>query len=521
MSIDPISALEGVLTIPELLTHAAHRYGQSLAIEDERSLTYRELGDIVRRAAKAFMARGVDRGDRVAIWAPNGWRWIVAALGLQTAGAVLVPLNTRFKGREAAYILRKSGAKLLLTVDSFLGIDYSALLREEALPTLQETLLLSSGDGSDRWDAFLKVGEGLSDEAVRERMMDLGSKDPSDILFTSGTTGNPKGVLTTHGQNLRTYEIYTRTMGLQAGDRYLIVNPFFNTFGYKAGWLSALMCGATVLPHAVFDALEILKRIERDRVSVLPGPPTLYQSILALPNFRDYDRSTLRLATTGSSTVPTELVRRMKTDLGFNTVLTAYGMTETSGVISMCSPSDDVETVATTSGRAIEGVQVRVIDERGHDLPSNSPGEVLVRGFNIMQGYFEDSEETAKAIDAQGWLHTGDIGVVNEGGYIRITDRKKDMFIVGGFNCYPAEIENILLSHPDILQAAVVGMADERLGEVAKAYLVPRPGAALEPEAVITWARSNMANYKVPRAVELRAALPLNASGKVQKFLLK
>jgi len=521
MSSAAASEFEGVSTLPALLDHAALRYGSLNAIEDGRVFTYTELAAAVREAAKAFIAHGVLRGERVAIWAPNGWRWIVAALGLQSAGAVLVPLNTRFKGREAGYILRKSRVRLLFTVDRFLGIDYRELLRGERLPDLEETWLLADGGGADGWDGFLTSGHGLDSSALEERLRQIDAEDYSDILFTSGTTGNPKGVPTTHRQNLRTYEIYTRVMGLSAGDRYLIVNPFFNTFGYKAGWLSALMRGATVLPHAVFDAAEILQRIERDRISVLPGPPTLYQSLLGLPGVEQYDLASLRLATTGSSTVPTELVRRMKADLGFKTVLTAYGMTETSGVISMCSPADDVETVASTSGRPIDGVEVRVIDEAGSEAPPGRPGEILVRGFNIMQGYFEDPQESARTLDGEGWLHTGDIGVVDGRGYIRITDRKKDMFIVGGFNCYPAEIENVLLSHPDILQAAVIGIPDARLGEVAKAYVIPRPGAALSPEAIIDWARAQMANYKVPRAVELRAALPLNASGKVQKFLLK
>ena len=514
--------LEGVRTIPQLVAYAASRFAAQVAIEDQGEvLTYIDLEQAVRDMARACIANGVEAGDRVAIWAPNTARWIVSALGAQMAGAILVPMNTRLKGREAGFLLRRSGAKLLLTVSDFLGINYPDLLREESLPQLEQIVLLS-GFGRDMgWESFLRTGARVADEIVQQRLDRLQGDDLSDILFTSGTTGNPKGVMTTHEQNLRVYRNYSRVLGLRVGDRYLIVNPFFSTFGYKAGWLSALMRGATVLPHAVFDAPKILDRIERDRITVLPGPPTLYQTLLALPNLRDFDLSSLRCAITGAASIPVELIERMRSDLGFDTVLTGYGLTETCGVVSVCADTDDAKTIATTSGKAAEGVQMRVVDDAGRDVAAGTPGEIIARGYNIMKGYFQDPEETARAIDAAGWLHTGDIGVLDERGYIRITDRKKDMFIVGGFNCYPAEIENILLCHPAVMQAAVIGVPDERLGEVARAYIVLKPGASLTPEEIILWSRQNMANYKVPRSVEIRTALPMNASGKVQRFALR
>jgi acyl-CoA synthetase (AMP-forming)/AMP-acid ligase II len=327
--------------------------------------------------------------------------------------------------------------------------------------------------------------------------------------------------MTTHGQNLRVFEVYTAALGLRAGDRYLIVNPFFHSFGYKAGWLSSIMRGATILPHAVFDVPTVLERVERERVTVLPGPPTLLQGILDHPDRERYDLSSLRLTITGSASVPVELIKRLQAETTFETILTGYGLTETSAVVSVCSHDDDPETIANWSGRAIPDIEVKVVDDDGHELPRGEAGEVWVRGYNVTPGYWEEPEQTAATIDADGWLHTGDIGIMNDRDYVRITDRKKDMFIVGGFNAYPAEIENMLLGFEKIAQAAVVGIPDDRLGEVGMAFVVPRAGAELTPDEVVAWSREHMANFKVPRAVEIVDAFPLNASGKVLKYELR
>jgi acyl-CoA synthetase (AMP-forming)/AMP-acid ligase II len=308
---------------------------------------------------------------------------------------------------------------------------------------------------------------------------------------------------------------------LREGDRYLVVNPFFHTFGYKAGFLSAIMRGATTIPHAVFEPASVMQRVEEERATVLPGPPTLYQSILNSPEREKYDLSSLRLAVTGAAVVPVELIKRMRSELSFETILTAYGLTEATGVVTMCNPGDDAETIARTSGCAIPGTEVEVVDADGNALPPGTPGEVVVRGYNVMKGYFEDPGETRKAIDERGRLHTGDVGVMDERGYLRITDRTKDMFIVGGFNAYPAEIENELLAHEAIAQAAVVGAPDERLGEVGVAFVVPRAGKGVDPLQVVAWSRDRMANYKVPRRVVVVDALPMNASGKVLKYELR
>jgi HIP---CoA ligase len=281
------------------------------------------------------------------------------------------------------------------------------------------------------------------------------------------------------------------------------------------------MMGATILPQAVFDAEQVLARVPRDRVSVLPGPPTLYQTILNHPARDEHDLASLRLAVTGAAAIPVELIVRMREEMTFETIITGYGLTETCGIATMCRYDDDPETIATTSGRAIPGVEVRVVDEHGAEAPRGEPGEVVIRGYNVMRAYLDEPEETAAAIDSDGWLHTGDVGVMDERGYLEITDRTKDMFIVGGFNAYPAEIENLLLRNEAIAQVAVVGVPDDRMGEVGMAFVVPRPGAQVTPEELITWSGSEMANYKVPRYVEIVDELPLNATGKVLKYELR
>jgi acyl-CoA synthetase (AMP-forming)/AMP-acid ligase II len=503
-------------TTPQLVRDAARRFGDRPAIVDgDVSLSFAELSDRIDEAAGALAASGIEPGDRVAVWAPNGWEWVVAGLGAHAAGAVLVPINTRFKGREAAYVLDRSGSKVVFTATGFLDTDYVGMLRDAGCSVPAVILRGEPSQGTTSWREFLDHRHGDRPLPATE------PTDLSDVIFTSGTTGRPKGVMATHGQTLRVFEVWSRGVGLREGDRYLIVNPFFHTFGYKAGILACLMRGATMYPQAVFDADETLRRIARDRITVLPGPPTLYQSILPHPDRDARDLSSLRLAVTGAAVVPVELIRRMREELTFETILTAYGLTESTGTATMCRPGDDAETIATTSGCAIEGTDVRVVDDGGRECPRGEPGEVVVRGFNVMRGYLDDPEATAEAIDRDGWLHTGDIGVMDERGYVRITDRKKDMFIVGGFNVYPAEVENELLSHDAVAQAAVVGAPDERLGEVGVAFIVPRPSATIDPDELVAWCRDRMANFKVPRRVEIVDSLPLNASGKVLKYELR
>jgi acyl-CoA synthetase (AMP-forming)/AMP-acid ligase II len=458
------------LTIPAVLAAAADRHGDRDAVVDgDERRTYRELLGDAEAFAGALAAAGVSPGERVAVWAPNSLRWIVAALGVWQAGAVLVPVNMRFKGAESADSLSRSGARVLVTIGDFLGTDYAGLLDSAgvALPQLAARVFV---DGRS-WDEFLATSR-------RAPRVDRAADDPSDILFTSGTTGVPKGVVQTHGRTLQVARDWVEMTGLTAGDRYLMVNPYFHMFGLKAGILACIFAGATMYPEPVFDVDRALARVAAERITVLPGAPTLYQSILDHPDRHRYDLSSLRIAVTGAADIPVELIRRVHDELPFPTIVTGYGLTE-AGTATATAPGDDVETIATTVGRPRPGFELRLVDGNDADVGPGETGEVLLRGGSVMSHYLDDPEATKKALSDEGWLRTGDLGVLDERGCLRIVGRSKDMFIVGGFNAYPAEIENLLLRHADIRQAAVIGVPDERLGEEVKAFVVPRPGAAV------------------------------------------
>ena len=498
-----------------LITAAKLKPDKPAIIDGDRTVTFSELHQQVRQLAKGFIAAGFEHGERFAIWAPNSISWEIAALAGQMVGCALVPINTRNKGGETEDILNRSGCRGVFYSPEFLGIRYADIVATINTPKVRHRVDM---DALHEW---MPAAGDVSDTALEKRAALVGPETLADVLYTSGTTGAPKGVMCNHGQNIRVFEAWSRGVTLGERDEYLIVNPYFHSFGYKAGWLAALMNRVTVYPMPVFDLDECLRLIDAKRISFLPGAPTVFQSLLNHPTRNRHDLSSLRCAVTGAASVPVELVKDMKRVLGFDAVYTAYGLTESTGVVSLCKPGDDFETIATTSGRPMDEIEVRIVDADGSPRPTGALGEIWVRGYNVMQGYLDDAEATAEAITEDGWLKTGDIGYFTDKGYLRITDRVKDMYICGGFNCYPAEIENILLGHPNIADVAVIGVSDERLGEVGHAHVVPRIASAADERNVIDWARDNMANYKAPRFVTFLEALPRNASGKVQKFKLQ
>jgi acyl-CoA synthetase (AMP-forming)/AMP-acid ligase II len=506
-----------------MLASSEDRFGDLVAIRDgDTSLTYPELARAARHFAAALVESGVDPGDRVAIWCFNCVEWVVAVLGIFSAGAVLVPINTRFKGPEAADMLARSGARGLVTVTDFLDTDYVAMLEAtgEQLPAL-ETVVIAHGRGTRDaigWQDFVDRATPEALGEVGRRSAALGPDDPSDILFTSGTTGVPKGVVMTHGRTLIVATDWVAMTGLRAGDVYLQVNPYFHMFGLKAGILASVAAGATMLPEPVFDVERVLTRVGSEHVTVLPGAPTIYQAILDHPTRAAHELSSLRVAVTGAADIPVELIRRVHAELPFDTIVTGYGLTE-GGTACATEKGDDPEAIASTVGRPRPSFEMRVVGEGDRELGTGEAGEVLLRGGSVMAGYLDDPEETAKVLSADGWLRTGDLGVIDETGRLRIVGRVKDMFIVGGFNAYPAEIENALLRHPAIRQAAVIGIPDRRLGEVGMAFVVL--SADVSEADIIGWSREQMANYKVPRAVEILDALPLNATGKVVREELR
>ncbi|MFD8566871.1 FadD3 family acyl-CoA ligase [Streptomyces sp. NPDC059639] len=518
---------DGPLTLPGVLAAAAATRPDAEALVDgELRLTYRQLATRVREATRSLIALGVEPGDRVAVWGPNGHRWVVTALAVSSAGAVLVPVNTRYRGEEARWVLERGGARLLFVDDGFLGHDYLAMLGAGSdtaapvpqLPSLERVVLLgdTGHPAGTTWDAFLGLGRTVTADTAARRSAAVAPDDASDLLFTSGTTGRPKGALTSHRQNLLTFRAWSARTGLRPDDRYLVINPLFHCFGYKAGVVACLLRGATMVLQAVFDVRAALRAIETERITVLPGPPTIYTSLLDAPERDRFDLTSLRLAVTGSAMVPVTLIRRMRAEL-FPEVLTAYGLTECCGTVSVCSARDDDETVARTAGRPLDGTEVAVVDAAGQPLPTGEDGEIRVRGYNVMLGYLDPEPDTPAAVDRHGWLATGDIGHLDERGCLTITGRSKDMFVVGGFNVYPAEIEQVLTRHDTVAEAAVIAIADDRLGEVGRAFVTARAGAHPVPAELTAFCRNRLANFKVPREIVVVESLPRGASGKIDK----
>lgn len=495
-------------TIPTLLHSSAEEYGDHPALVDgDRVFGYCALERAVHEVSAALLAGGVVPGDRVALWCPNRWEFAVALLGAECLGASLVPLNTRYKGHEARAILARARVSALVVANGFLDTDYLGLVNDagglpESVRLVVDVDATASTPGMLSWGDFIARSHRDAETAIASVTADT----VCDILFTSGTTGEPKGVMSSHRQTIGVAAQWARGARLTPEDRYAVVNPFFHSFGYKAGLIAALTAGATVYPVPTFDPRSLLTLIERERISVLPGAPTIFTTLINHADRERFDLSSLRFAIAGATTVPERLFVDMVEVLGFETVAQAYGLTECV-LATQSRPGEDPRHVAVTTGPAVPGMEVRL----------GEGGEILLRGNYVMLGYFEDPAATRAAIDEDGWLRTGDVGRLDEHGCLTITDRIKDVVIVGGFNVSPVEVENVLSRHPAVVECAVVGVPDDRLGTVCRAYVVVRPATGAEPEELIAFARQRLANFKVPRQVVVVPGLPRNAAGKVLK----
>jgi HIP---CoA ligase len=502
-------------TIPGALRAAAERYGDHPAyVVGDSTLTYTALLERVRKQAFRYLEHRLQPGDRVVIWGPNSLNWAIAALAVTYAGGIVVPANSRYTAHEVADLVDRTSALMVLVADGFLGRTQLADLRAASdLPSVGSLGNLDRLSLDHRGEERA-LRTDVTAEEVEARADGVAPDDVADILFTSGTTGRSKGAMSAHRQTIGVARAWAELGGVREDDRYLVVNPFFHSFGYKIGMIVGLLTGATLYPVATFDLDETMQLIQSERITLFPGAPTLYQSLLNAPNRGDFDLSSLRLAVTGAAVVPVVLIERMRAPapegLGIDHVVTAFGMTE-AVVATMCREDDSAETVATTCGRAIPGMEARIADN----------GELLLRGAFVMLGYLDDPEATREAIDEDGWLHTGDVGTLDEAGNLAITDRLKDMYISGGFNVYPAEVEQALARLEGVADVAVVGVPDERMGEVGKAYVVRAEGATLTEDHVLAFAKERLANFKVPRLVEFADALPRNLSGKVLKTELR
>lgn len=506
-------------TIPALLDEIARSSGDSPAVWDGTAPTVAALHRLVDQVAGGLVALGVAAGDRVAIWAPNSERWAVLQLAALRAGAVVVPLNTRLTGAEVAELLERASCTLLGVDTAFRGVDLlSALAAAGGSASVRHSITLGGEphSGAIGFDELVASATSTTIEEARRRSTELTPDHISHLQFTSGTTGRPKGALLRHGAMVSTTASWCAIAGLVPQDRYVITSPLFHLSGHKTGVLASLTAGAAFSFEPVLDVGRLLSRIAAERISVLQGPPTLFSDLLDHPDREAYDLSSLRLAVTGAAVVPEPLVRRLQSELTFETVLTAYGITETTGVVTMCRPHDPPGVVATTSGRPVPGVEVRIAALDGAEAHE---GEILVRGDGVFAGYLDDPGATTAAVDDEGWYHSGDVGWF-DGGNLRITDRLTDLILVGGFNVYPAEVEAALVAHPDIAQVAVVGGPHDRLGEVPVAHVVLHPGATSTPTDLLDWA-TRLASHKRPRRIEVVSSLPRTASGKVRRADLR
>jgi fatty-acyl-CoA synthase len=518
------------LTLGQMLDRSAARSPdrEAVVFKGER-VSYADLKRRVDDFARGLLGRGLGPGDHVVLWMPNCVEWNVANLAIAKIGAVTVTCNSRYKALEVEYVLRQSGARGLIMVDRFAAasIDYLEILREAlaiggGLPGLRHVIVLGEWRPANAV-GFAEVeragragGPGLDAVTVRP-------DDPVEMLYTSGTTGEPKGCLLSHGNVYLKCRVYTELHRWTSEDRYLVPVPYFHIFGSMGGIAANCLVGSTQVVMDVFDPLEAMRLIEAERVTIFSGVPTMFITILGHPAFGRHDLRSLRTGSIGAAPVPVEIMRRIidpERGLGMD-ALVVYGLTEATGGTHWTRPGDPIEKRVSTVGLRTSEIEDRVVDPAtGAEAAPGEEGELCIKGPTLMLGYYDKPEATAQKIRA-GWLHTGDMAIKDADGYVRITGRLTDMIIVGGFNTYPAEIEDFFLRHPKVLDVSIVGVPDPIMGEAVMAFVIPREGATLTAEEVVAFARGKIANFKVPKHVEIVDRFPLTGSGKVQKFKQK
>jgi fatty-acyl-CoA synthase len=491
--------------------------------------TYADFGQSVQTVARALMALGIRKGDRVGIWSPNCAEYAHVQFGCARTGAILVVINPAYRPRELEYALRQSGTRLLITAEAFKTSDYLAMIAEvrEALPALERVVTIgaaTAGGAMDvAWADFLANAERtpLADLAAREATLEPG--DAINIQYTSGTTGDPKGATLTHHNILGNGRLLSQIMGYSATDRVCIPVPLYHCFGMGIGNLGCVTSGATIVyPAPSFEPLATLEAIAEERCTSVYGVPTMFIGMLSHPQFHEFDLTSLRTGMMAGSPCPIEVMRRVISEMHAEQVTIAYGMTETAPVSFLTRPSDSLERRVTTVGTVMPHTEAKVIDPAtGEVVPTGTAGEICSRGYLVMQGYWEDPGATAAAIDADGWMHTGDLGTMDEEGYLNIVGRMKDMVIRGGENVFPVEIENVLFQHPAVASAQVIGVPDERLGEEVMAWVVLRDGATATEDELRAFCRERMAHFKTPKYFKFAGEFPMTVTGKVQKFRMR
>jgi fatty-acyl-CoA synthase len=528
-------------TLASILDRVAAKYPKNEAIVSGRQrINYETLTDRVNSMAYALLKMGVKKGDKVAIWMSNIPEWVYVHFACIKIGAPIIPLNTRYRTHEVEYILRQSDTTTLFMMDRFIKAEYVPMINEvlpelkdckpgelksKKLPLLKRVIIRSdkSFPGMLNYAEVLESGKDYaSSDAVKKAQQKVKPEDTYIIPFTSGTTGFPKGVVTTNYQYSRIMEAVSNRFQMEDKDRILVVSPFSHNMGNMTGMLLGACNGACIVPMEQFDPGEALRLIEEERVTKFTGSPTMYIMMLDHPDFPKR-KIGIKAAVIGGADVSPELVRTIIAKMGIKDLINAYGLTENTGVSTMTQPGDPPEVIAYTAGKLIfPDCELKVLDpDTGKEVPRGTQGEICSKGFFVMKEYYKQPEETKKAFNKDGWFRTGDLGIMDEKGYIKITGRLKDMFITGGVNAYPAEIENFLMTHPKISMVSVVGVPDRRMGEVGMAFIKLKEGQTATAEEIIAFAREKMANYKAPKYVKFVNDFPMTATGKVQKFVLK
>ena len=519
-------------TIGENLRRIAARFGDREAMVDVpsgRRWTYRQLDADTDTLARGLLAAGIGTGERVGIWSPNCPEWVLLQYATAKMGAILVNINPAYRTHELAYVLRQAGIKLLVSAESFRTSDYRAMVGEVRgdLPGLEDVIFIST----EGWDKLLAAGVAAADaaaagdepDALAEREATLAFDDPINIQYTSGTTGFPKGATLSHHNILNNGFFIGEYCRYTEADRVAIPVPFYHCFGMVLGNLACTTHGAAiVIPAPGFEPAATLRAVQQERCTSLYGVPTMFIAELALPDFASYDLSSLRTGIMAGSPCPVEVMKRVVSEMHMEEVTIAYGMTETSPVSAQTRADEELERRVSTVGRVHPHVEVKVTDpETGRVLPRGTPGEMCTRGYSVMLGYWDDPERTAEVIDAARWMHTGDLAVMDDAGYLNIVGRIKDLVIRGGENIYPREVEEFLYSHPQIEDVQVVGVPDEKYGEELCAWIRVRGGAELTAEDIRAYCTGKIAHYKIPRYVRLTTEFPMTVTGKIQKYKMR
>ncbi len=496
-------------------------------------MNYRELNEMAERTARGLLRLGVQKGDHVAIWATNVPEWVYTLHGCAKIGAILVTVNTNYKIFELEYLLRQSDSMTLIFSDGIKGSDYHEILRElcadrDRLPGLKHLVHIpkkggpKADEGILSWDGLMAKADGVAPETLRALGEQLNCHEVINMQYTSGTTGFPKGVMLTHHNIINNGYFIGENMRLTPDDRLCIPVPFFHCFGLVLAQMACITHATTMVPVEVYNPLAVLRTIEAERCTAVHGVPTMFIFMLDHPEFSSFDLSSLRTGIMAGSTCPMEVMRRVVDQMHMSEIVITYGQTECSPGMTMSSTGDSLERRVSTVGRLLPHAEGKVVDpETGKTLPPNTPGEICTRGYHLMKGYYNMPEATAQAIDADGWLHTGDVGTCDEQGYWEITGRIRDMIIRGGENIYPREIEELIYTCPDAQDVQVVAVPSQKFGEEVCAFVIAKPGAALDEEGVKDFVRARMSRHKVPSYVLFTDSFPMTASGKIQKYKLR